>query len=91
MQTYILAGLGVFGLILPVAAADNVPSARPSHSNELVCRAMTSEGNVTHTECHTRSEWDSMRQVNQQAVRQVQARAQQSTVHMGMTGLGHGH
>jgi hypothetical protein len=32
-----------------------------------------------------------MRQVNQQAVRQVQARAQQSTVHMGMTGLGHGH
>ena len=90
MRTQILVGLGIFGLILPAAAADNAPGTQPS-SNGLVCRQKTNEGTVTHTECRTRSEWDSMRQVNQQAVRQVQARAQQSTVHMGMTGLGHGH
>lgn len=90
MRPFILAGLA-FGTILPVMAADNAPVTQQTQPSSLVCRAMTSQGNVTHTECRTQSEWDSMRQANQQSLRQGQARAQQSTVHMGMSGLGHGH
>jgi hypothetical protein len=70
-------------------AADNPPSqisptaSPPAAGGHMVCRSILRDA-FARTECRTQQDWDAMRLRQQQRVREVQARAQQSQIHMGM-------
>ena len=70
-------------------AADNPssqisPSANPpAAGGHMVCRSVIRDA-FGRTECRTQQEWDAMRLRQQQRLREVQARAQLSQIHMGV-------
>jgi hypothetical protein len=68
-------------MLAPIAAsAYDQPmqgaTAQPAtaSSNQKICRQMIKEGMVTHVECHTAREWNSMRSYEQREFKEMQAR-----------------
>ena len=78
-------------LLSSTALSDDAPVIQPaekiaaSGAAAMTCRPFVREGRVTHTECHTQGEWDSIRKYNQQSLHELQLRSVQGRLHMGVS------
>ena len=76
-------------MLVPIAASADDQSMQgataqqaTASSNQKVCRQMIKEGTVTHVECHTAREWNSMRSYEQRQFKEFQARETLMGPHM---------
>jgi hypothetical protein len=72
-----LAILFSAGLLASAAYAAETQDPAPVQAgsgNQRICRVMVFQGAITHRECHTAREWNSIRQYNQRQFKEFQDR-----------------
>ena len=72
-----LAILFSAALLAPAAFAAETQDPAPSQAtsgNQRICRLMVFQGAITHRECHTAREWNSIREYNQRQFKEFQDR-----------------
>jgi hypothetical protein len=66
---------------LALNAGDSQPPQPPSDDTKLICRQIVHQGTLGRTECHTKRQWDSLREYQQRQLRETQQRGLLSVPH----------
>lgn len=84
MRALLFATIAAASLLALAASADNSQPpqpAAPSDDTKLICRQIVHQGTLGRTECHTKRQWDSLREYQQRQLRETQQRGLLSNPH----------
>lgn len=84
MRALLFATIAAASLLPLVASADSgqpPQPAIPSDDTKLICRQIVHQGTLGRTECHTKRQWDSLREYQQRQLRETQQRGLLSNPH----------